>query len=35
MPTPIDVKALAAKTLPILQGHLQNARDVAKKIGAQ
>jgi len=30
-----DVKAFAAKTLPILQGHLQIARDVAKKIGAQ
>lgn len=30
-----DIKAFAAKTLPILQGHLQMARDVAKKVGAQ
>jgi putative membrane protein len=30
-----DIKAFAAKTLPILQGHLQMAREVAKKVGAQ
>jgi putative membrane protein len=30
-----DVKAFAAKTLPILQKHLQMARDAAKKVGAQ
>jgi putative membrane protein len=30
-----DIKAFAAKTLPILQGHLQMARDAAKKVGAQ
>jgi putative membrane protein len=30
-----DIKAFASKTLPILQGHLQMARDAAKKVGAQ
>ena len=30
-----DLKAFAAKALPPLQGHLQMARDVAKKVGAQ
>jgi putative membrane protein len=30
-----DIKAFATKTLPILQGHLQMARDAAKKVGAQ
>jgi putative membrane protein len=30
-----DVKAFAAKTLPILQKHLQMARDVANQVGAK
>jgi putative membrane protein len=30
-----DIKAFAAKALPTLQGHLQMARDVAKKVGAK
>lgn len=30
-----DIKAFAARTLPILQEHLQIARDVAKKVGAK
>lgn len=30
-----DIKAFAAKTLPTLQGHLEMARDVAKKVGAK
>ncbi len=30
-----DIKAFASKTLPILQGHLQMARDVARKVGAK
>ena len=30
-----DIKAFATKTLPILQSHLQMARDDAKKVGAQ
>jgi len=30
-----DIKAFAAKTLPTLQGHLEMARDTAKKVGAQ
>jgi putative membrane protein len=29
-----DVKTFAGKTLPTLQGHLQMARDTAKKVGA-
>jgi putative membrane protein len=29
-----DIKAFAAKTLPIIQEHLQMARTVAKKVGA-
>lgn len=33
--TDADIKAFAAKTLPTLQGHLQMARDVAKKVGAK
>jgi len=33
--TDTDIKAFAAKTLPTLQGHLQMARDVAKRVGAQ
>ena len=30
-----DVRAFAAKTLPIVQEHLQMARNVAKKVGAK
>jgi len=30
-----DVKAFAAKTLPVLQKHLQMARDVASQVGAK
>jgi putative membrane protein len=30
-----DIKAFAVKTLPIIQEHLQMARDVAKKVGAK
>jgi putative membrane protein len=33
--TDAEIKAFAAKTLPTLQSHLQMARDVAKKVGAQ
>ena len=33
--TDSDIKAFAAKTLPTLQGHLQMARDAAKKVGAK
>jgi len=29
-----DIKAFAAKTLPTLQSHLQMAREVSKKVGA-
>ena len=30
-----DIKAFAAKTLPMIQSHLQMAQDVAKKVGAK
>lgn len=30
-----ELKSFASKTLPILQGHLQMARDTATKVGAQ
>lgn len=30
-----DVKAFAAKTLPTLQEHLQQAKDIASKVGAK
>ena len=30
-----EIKAFAAKALPTLQGHLQKARELAKKIGAK
>jgi putative membrane protein len=30
-----EIKSFASKTLPILQGHLQMARDTATKVGAQ
>jgi putative membrane protein len=30
-----EIKSFASKTLPILQGHLQMARDTANKVGAQ
>jgi putative membrane protein len=33
--TDVDIKSFAGKTLPILQEHLQMARDTAKKVGAQ
>jgi putative membrane protein len=32
--TDADIKGFAAKVLPIIQDHLQMARDVAKKVGA-